>query len=147
MLHEVVAHSIQQLKKGYCLDGDIPDARATKKKRSGGDAGGEEYKRQMTKCNEQMSTMNQTALGKRIDLLQGQATELRRMIRKMKKDGEPEEDIKEEEEVMGNVKKQLEEAQEKLGHLASAHQRSFQQANEGGEADWEEYNRVHVTGD
>ena len=123
---------MQQLKKGFRLEGDkIPDARASKKKRRGNEvAASDEFKRQMTRCNEQMSTMNQTALLKHGAHLQGQVTELRRAIQKMKREGEPVEDIKEEEEVMEDIQRQLNENKDKLDKMADAHKRIFQPVSE-----------------
>ena len=148
-LHEIVAHSVQQLNKGFCLEGnEIPGARSKKKKRRGGDAGTEEFKRQMTRCNEQMSTMNQTALAKHIAYLQGQATEMRREIRKMRRNNEPAEDIGEEEEALADLQLQLDQQKKKYEEIVSDHERAFRPEDDVVlDPDWDEYERECVRGE
>ena len=145
-LHGIVAQSFQQLKKGFCLDGNnIPDARAKKKQRSS-DTG--KVERQLKQCNEQMSRMNQTALQKRIDSMRTEALEMRRVIRKMRKDGEPVDEIKEEEDALVDMNKELDKAKKDLDQMAQVHQMLFQQADDEGrqsqEESWARYEQDHV---
>ena len=66
-----------------------------------------------------MSRMNQTALQKHIRFLHSQFVEMRRVIRRMKKDDAPEVKIKEE-ETLANIKTELDAAKKNLDQMTTA---------------------------
>ena len=93
--------------------------------------------------------MNEMAASKHIGTLQDRAMNLRIMIRRMKREGDPAEDVAVEQKLLKNGDDQLKEAKARLVRIQGVRQRSDQEANaeevnaEDG-PDWEEYHRTHV---
>ena len=85
-----------------------------------------------------------TAASKHVGTLQDRALNLRILIRRMKREGEPAEDVKAEQDLLEDVDEQVKEAKERLVRIQGARQRNDQEANAEDGPDWEEYDRTHV---